>query len=147
MHQGGCQCRAVRYQFNGEPLTCYTCHCTDCQTSTGSAFTLSMIVNSSDIEIIKGNCAINTFEHNGTEVQRNHCETCGSALWFMATEMPDYTALKPGTFDDTAWFKPVAHLWLRSAQPWVLLDETTKKYQKQPKMSALMTLWTEKNHA
>jgi len=34
-------------------LTGYACHCTDCQTSSGSAFTLSMTVNRDNIEMIQ----------------------------------------------------------------------------------------------
>lgn len=145
MHQGGCQCGSVKYQHSGDPLTCYACHCTDCQTATGSAFTLSMIVNSSDVRVIEGSCRVNTFDHNGTEVQRHHCGSCGSALWYMATAMPDFLALKPGTFADTTWFKPVAHLWLRSAQPWVVLDNEAAKFEKQPEMSELFQLWAASN--
>ena len=145
MHQGSCQCGALRYQLNGDPLTCYACHCTDCQTSTGSAFTLSMIVRREDVRIIEGEAAINTFMHNGSEVQRYHCGNCGTAFWYLATEMPKYIALKPGTFDETDWFTPVAHIWLRSAQTWVVLDETTARYQKQPKMIELFKLWAEAN--
>ena len=144
MHVGGCQCQSVRYQFTGEPLTCYACHCTDCQTATGSAFTLSMIVNREDIAVIEGEMAINTFNYNGTELQRHHCAKCGTGLWFSATQIPEFAALKPGTFDDTTWFKPAAHLWLRSAQPWVRLDSATAKYDQQPEMSELIQLWVEK---
>jgi hypothetical protein len=146
MYLGGCQCKSVRYQFTGSPLTCYACHCTDCQTSSGSAFTLSMIVKREDISVIEGEVAINRFNHNGTDVQRHHCAKCGTGLWFSAAQMPEVVALKPGTLDDTNWFKPVAHLWLRSAQPWVMLDTTTAKYEQQPEMSELMKLWAEKSH-
>jgi hypothetical protein len=35
---GGCQCGAIRYEIASFPLLLYTCHCTDCQRQTGSAF-------------------------------------------------------------------------------------------------------------
>ena len=141
MYQGGCQCSQVRYQFNGKPLTCYACHCTECQTSSGSAFTLSMLLNRKDIEIIQGKVAVNRFDHNGTIIERHHCGNCGTAFWYGSDEHPDIIAFKPGTFDDTKWFKPIAHLWLRSAQPLVTLDASTAQYQKQPEMRELIKLW------
>lgn len=147
MKQGGCDCKSVRYRFSGEPLTCYACHCTDCQTSSGSAFALSMIVNSEDIEIIKGDLAINYLDNNGVEVKRHHCSQCGTALWYSADAYPNIYAIKPGTFDDTKWFRPIAHLWVRSAQPWVVLDEDTKKYRKQPEMAELFELWAQRENA
>lgn len=141
-YRGGCQCGSLRYRFKGRPLTCYACHCTDCQSSSGSAFTLSMIVNRADIDVTSGDIAINEFIHNGTLVQRHHCESCGTAVWFAAQDYPQVYALKPGTFDDTGWFRPVAHLWTDSAQPWVKLDGSTKVFPTQPKMDELIDLWS-----
>lgn len=147
MHQGSCQCGESCYEFTGEPLTCYACHCTDCQTSTGSAFTLSMIVNEADIKITKGNLNKNNISINGSEVQRHHCPNCGIAFWYSAKEHPGILALKPGTFDDTYWFKPIAHLWVRSAQPWVTFEENSIQYEKQPEMSELFELWSKLRNA
>jgi len=31
-----------------------------------------------------------------------------------------YINVRAGTLDDTTWLLPVAHIFLRSAQPWVL---------------------------
>ena len=144
MYLGGCECKSVRYRFRGEPLTCYACHCTDCQTSSGSAFALSMIVSSEDIEVIEGKLVANILAYNGTAVQRHHCGQCGTALWFSADEYPNIVALKPGTFDDTSWFRPIAHLWVRSAQPWIRLEQTAARYEKQAEMSELMDLWAKR---
>ena len=35
---GGCLCGDVRYSATGEPKVISTCHCTDCQKQSGSAF-------------------------------------------------------------------------------------------------------------
>ncbi len=69
MYSGGCECKSVRYQFQGEPMTCYACHCTDCQTASGSAFALSMILNDKDIEVTEGEISVNTIDTNGIKVQ------------------------------------------------------------------------------
>jgi len=141
MHSGKCECNALAYQFNGEPLTCYTCHCTDCQTSSGSAFGLSMIVNEKDLDVIHGKLSINTVDYSGTIVKKHFCKKCYTVLWLSSKEYPGIVALKPGTFDDTKWFRPIAHLWTRSAQPWVSFDATIPEYRKQPEFSELMRLW------
>jgi len=147
MQTGSCECKSVRYQFNGEPLTCYACHCTDCQTASGSAFGLSMILNEKDIDIIEGEVAVNTIDVNGTKTQKHHCAQCGTVFWFSADEYPGLIALKPGTFDNTSWFRPIAHLWVRSAQPWVTLDDSSIKYEKQPEISELLALWANRHNA
>jgi hypothetical protein len=38
---GGCQCGALRYEITPAPSLVYTCHCTDCQRLTSSAFSSS----------------------------------------------------------------------------------------------------------
>src|SRR5205823_1330382 len=41
---GGCQCGAIRYEITEAPQLVYTCHCTDCQRLTSSAFSLGIVV-------------------------------------------------------------------------------------------------------
>ena len=147
MRKGSCQCGDINYQFTGEPLTCYTCHCTDCQTSSGSAFTLSMIAKLADISITKGEISVNTYVLNGSEVKRHHCGNCGTTFWYSADSMAEFCAIKPGTFEDTKWFKPIAQLWLRSAQPWVPIDPDLPQYETQPEMAELMNLWVQRETA
>ncbi len=42
---GGCHCRALRYTLTQRPLAVYACHCTDCQSLTGSAFGVGVVVS------------------------------------------------------------------------------------------------------
>ena len=39
---GGCRCGKIRYEITGSPQLIYTCHCTDCQRITGSAFSMGI---------------------------------------------------------------------------------------------------------
>lgn len=41
---GGCICGAVRYEITQAPTRVYTCHCTDCERSTVSAFSVGVAV-------------------------------------------------------------------------------------------------------
>jgi len=41
---GGCQCGAVRYEITQAPTLVYTCHYTECQRLTGSAFSMALVV-------------------------------------------------------------------------------------------------------
>ena len=42
---GGCQCGRLRYQITQSPHMVLTCHCTDCQRFTSSAFSIAMVVD------------------------------------------------------------------------------------------------------
>jgi len=41
---GGCLCGGIRYEVTQPPIMVYTCHCTDCQHITGSAFAIGVMV-------------------------------------------------------------------------------------------------------
>jgi hypothetical protein len=41
---GGCQCGAIRYEITRAPGLVYTCHCTECQRLTGSAFSMAVVI-------------------------------------------------------------------------------------------------------
>src|SRR5437868_9629295 len=41
---GGCLCGKIRYEITEAPQLVYTCHCTDCQRLTGTAFSMGVIV-------------------------------------------------------------------------------------------------------
>jgi hypothetical protein len=41
---GSCPCGAIRYEIARPPIGMYTCHCTDCQRITNSAFSIRMVV-------------------------------------------------------------------------------------------------------
>ena len=56
-HPGGCECGAFRYVLTGPPIVIYACHCTICQTQSGSAFGMAMRIHEQDFEIVAGESA------------------------------------------------------------------------------------------
>ncbi|WP_428491626.1 GFA family protein [Rhodopila sp.] len=123
---GGCLCGAIRYQITQKPPDVYTCHCTDCQRMTSSAFSLAMLVPTE------------TFHQTGKEAvalpggvtgkgrakSRWVCPDCGVWLYSgpkLGAEPPGYHRnVRGGTLDDPSWLRPTTHYWTRSAQPWAL---------------------------
>src|SRR5262252_3535384 len=51
---GGCQCGAVRYEITQSPIIVYTCHCTDCQRMTSSAFSLGCVLPDGAFRQVQG---------------------------------------------------------------------------------------------
>jgi hypothetical protein len=140
---GRCQCAAVRYAIDAEPLTLYACHCTDCQKQSASAFALSLVVPRASVRITEG--------APREWVRRNEagrtsscwlCQTCGARLYHEPHGRPEITIVKPGTLEDTRWLDPVGHIWTRSAQPWVDLGNDLVLYEAQPPdLSRLIEAW------
>jgi hypothetical protein len=51
---GGCQCGALRYEITQAPQLVYTCHCTDCQRITSSAFSMALVLPAEAFQLFKG---------------------------------------------------------------------------------------------
>ena len=49
---GGCLCRKIRYEITEAPQAVYTCHCTDCQRLTSSAFSMAIAVTSAAFRLM-----------------------------------------------------------------------------------------------
>ncbi len=125
---GGCQCGAVRYRLCGEPLMLYACHCTDCQKQSASAFGLSLIVATGDLEFTAGSDQLRRWEtrgEDGTLKPGYFCSNCGTRLYHGDLETDRQVSIKGGSLDRTDDLEPVAHIWLRSAQPWIRIDRST----------------------
>ena len=117
---GGCSCGAIRYEIASFPLLLYSCNCTDCQTASGSAFGLSMPVATKDFRILQGGpkgwCRASP---TGVDVTSWFCSDCGGRLYGERKTRPEAVNVRAGTLDDTTWLVPIAHMFVRSAQPWV----------------------------
>lgn len=137
---GGCACGAVRYRVTGRPMSVHACHCTDCQTLSGSAFGLSMVLHESDITLTSGKLEINDFTASANRMHRHHCSRCGVALLFSSPGYPGIVALKPGTLDDTSSLRPTAHMWYQSAQPWLNIGDDVPVFMTQPTFEQLLEL-------
>ena len=118
--EGGCACGAVRYRLNAAPPWVYTCHCSDCQKLTTSAFTLSAPVKRDALEITRGTLKtwLRTTTESGLPSTQHVCANCGVRIFSEPPTAPDRVTLRMGTLDDTCWLNPMAAIWMKSAQPW-----------------------------
>jgi hypothetical protein len=55
---------------------------------------------------------------SGVESTYWFCGDCGGRVYGERDARPDIIAVRAGTLDDTSWLRPVAHVYMRSAQPW-----------------------------
>ena len=130
---GGCQCGAIRYQLSEQPLTLYVCHCTECQRQSASAFGMSMPVRRSALAITgDAPSRWGRTTASGQQVDCHFCAVCGTRLFHVPANHPKIASLRPGTLDDTTWLRPVAHMWTRSAQPWVEVPRGPLSFEQQP---------------
>ena len=130
---GGCLCGAVRYESAGEPVFSLLCHCRDCQRSTGSAYNAALRAPAAGFRVTRGEpkLYVKTAD-SGNSVTRAFCGDCGSPLYVQVSTRPDIVGLRVGTLDDPSRFRPEAHIFTKSAQPWDHLDPALPKYPGYP---------------
>jgi hypothetical protein len=131
--EGGCQCGTVRYRIKAAPLGLYACHCKDCQRSSGAAFSMSMLMQAADVELLSGE--LNGFDKaadSGRTVRMLGCVQCGTKVWNEPLATPGRLVLKPGTLDDSTWARPVGNIWTDRALPWVTIDWSQPHFPGQP---------------
>jgi hypothetical protein len=135
---GGCQCGRLRYEIAQAPHMIYTCHCTDCQRFTGSAFSIGMVVDVQAFHLtgVEPREMLHTAD-SGRNLTRWVCAECGS--WICNGAKPGsanpnaFRAVRAGTLDDASWLRPAAHFWTRSKQPWIVLpDARSHVFETQP---------------
>jgi hypothetical protein len=130
---GGCQCGAVRYEITQTPIIVYTCHCTDCQRMTSSAFSLGCVLPDGAFRLVQGEPkGVQRTTGSGRVSTRWVCPECG--VWVCTAPRPGSTVrnVRGGTLDDTSWLRPTAHIWTRSKQPWLPIPEGDRKFETQP---------------
>ena len=127
--EGGCACGQVRYRLTEAPLCVYTCHCSYCQTLTTSVFSLNGVVRASALEILSGELKtwIRTAD-SGNRIPQHVCANCGVRIYTDPPQSSATRTLRLGSLDDTSWLRPAAAIWIKSAQPWVVMPEGTLLY-------------------
>lgn len=131
---GGCLCGAVRYTLaEGFRLNPYACHCTDCQSRTGSAFSEHMLFALGDLRII-GELDQGEFQApSGSRSRIFGCARCKARIYAVNDGREGLASLRCGTLDSSASFVPAAHVWVRSKQPWIVLPSDARKMDEQPR--------------
>ena len=121
--EGGCACGAVRYRLNDAPMFVHCCHCSCCQTETGSAFVLNALIESDRVELLTGAPEpLLTPSESGRGQQVWRCPDCKVALWSNYGGAKDILRfVRVGTLDKPGDVPPDIHIYTRSTLPWVRL--------------------------
>jgi len=118
---GGCHCGFIAYEGEADPDKAAICHCTDCQTLSGSAFRTVVPVQDADFRMTGGQPSIyvKTAE-SGNQRQQAFCPNCGSPIFSAPPgDGPKAYFIRVGTIRQRDAFVPKAQVWARSRQAWL----------------------------
>lgn len=128
---GGCACAALRYRIHREPMFVHACHCTRCQRETGGPFAHHAMVEYTAMSLLQGDpdyVKVPTDSGNTHWVIR--CPLCRTALWNEHGSRSAITRyVRVGTLDEPSRWPPRAHIYVRSMQPWLVLDAATPSFK------------------
>jgi hypothetical protein len=129
---GACHCGAISYEAKIDPATISVCHCTDCQTFSGSAFRTSVPAKSQDFKLTgKPKVYVKTAE-SGNKRAQAFCAECGTHIYATSVEDQKIFGLRTGTSHQRAQLMPVRQIWCQSAQSWAMDLETLPQSPRQP---------------
>ena len=131
---GRCHCGFIAYEAEVDVDKVMICHCTDCQTLSGSAFRTVVMTREDTFKLLSGQPKIyvKTAESGGKRAQ-SFCPECGTPIYSSAIGSgPSVHVLRLGTVRQRDQLAPKVQLWVRSAQKWLDDIPSVRKIEKQP---------------
>ena len=119
---GRCHCGFITYDAEVSADSVTICHCTDCQTLSGTAFRTSVVAGPGNFRLRSGELRtyVKVGESGAKRVQ-TFCPNCGSPIYSTSEgDQPKPYNIRVGTITQRDQLVPRAQIWCRSAQPWVM---------------------------
>jgi hypothetical protein len=117
---GQCHCGRVSYEAEIDPEKVSVCHCTDCQSLTGSPYRVTVICSEQHIRLTGAAPKVyaKTGDNGRTRFQ-HFCGECGSPLFTSGEGGPDDFGIRWGGIRQRAQLGPTRQIWCRSAAHWI----------------------------
>lgn len=131
---GACACGAIKIEGEADPEKTQICHCTDCQTGTGTAFRVSIPVPGASFKMTGApNIFVKTTADSGRPRVQAFCGSCGSPIYSTTPGegvQASYT-VRVGILRQRDRLIPRRQNWFRSARSWVTGLDGIPKNEKQ----------------
>jgi hypothetical protein len=115
MHiDGQCHCGRVTYRAEIDPAKVSICHCTDCQSLTGSPYRVTVICSESDVRLTGDAPKIYGKRGDNGRIRNQHfCGECGSPLFTSGEGGVDDFGIRWGGIRQRGELKPARQIWCR----------------------------------
>jgi hypothetical protein len=130
---GACHCGAITYEAEVDPAGVRLCHCTDCQTLSGSAFRVTVSAADGSFTLLSGEPTIylKTAE-SGAKRAHAFCGVCGTPVYATSAGAgPKKYGLRVGTIRQRAALRPSRQYWCRSALDWAMDVRALSRHERQ----------------
>jgi hypothetical protein len=141
--RGGCLCGAVNYTIRRDRLPpVYACHCLDCQTWSGSAFSIQCVMPE-DVLDVAGDIEI--FERktpSGHRSLHRFCVHCHARIFNTNSARPGIAVVRAGTLVRSDLVNVIGHIWTSRKQPWITIPEGVPTWPESAPMANFIALVT-----
>jgi hypothetical protein len=118
-----CLCGGIKLTYSGTLGPANYCHCADCRRANGSAFNIGVRVDRKDLEV-KAATELRRYRFlssSGREIERCFCGTCGSPIFTLHPDKPDYAWVKAGIINQPEIVKPAYENWVKDKVRWATI--------------------------
>ena len=118
---GGCHCGKITYEADIDPEQVLICHCTDCQTLSGSAFRTIVPAMEGTFKFLTGTPKTYIkIAESGNKRAQVFCPDCGSPIYSGPMDGgSSFVGIRVGTVRQRSQLHPRRQKWCHSAQDWV----------------------------
>lgn len=118
----------------------YCCHCRDCQSWSGSAFSQQAVVPEAAISVI-GPVIDYTFQSpGGSQSHQRLCGICHARIYNTNSARPGIAVVRAGTLDASDALVPRAHIWVKRKQPWVVIADDVPAFAEKAPAGAFIAI-------
>jgi hypothetical protein len=128
--KGSCLCGSVRYEIDQLDTPIGHCHCTTCRKAHAASFASTARVNREHFRLLSGHDKLSAFESSPGRFRR-FCPRCGSHILAERLEDP-HVVLRVATLDDDPGVRPVVHIFIADAVPWLDEGDDLPRYLERP---------------
>ena len=118
---GSCHCGNITYEAEIDPEKIVICHCSDCQTLSGSTFRTVALSREGTFALRSGEPTIYVkTAQSGAEREQAFCPQCGSPIFSTSVgNGPKTHGIRVGTIRQRSELIPKRQIWGRSEQHWL----------------------------
>lgn len=130
---GRCHCGQITYEAEVDPSKVEICHCSDCQTLSGSAYRTVVPAEAGTFWLLTGEPkGYVKVADSGSHRTQWFCSNCGTPIYSAATDgESSFLGIRVGTIRQRDQLQPKAQYWCRSAQEWSMDISSMEKFETQ----------------
>jgi hypothetical protein len=117
---GACHCGNIQFTAEVDASRVVVCHCTDCQTLSGSAFRVNAPAPVGSFKLTRGQPKTYVkVAESGAQRLHGFCPDCGTPLYSVAPVDPKLIFLRLGAIHQRHALSPTFQIWRRSEVNWL----------------------------